>query len=333
VTARCRHWPASGSLAALALLSGAALAPAAEPDQAGTRTACVEAETCTLVHAVSRTGGVDRVALTERPAARADPSQPFAGWMPWVHAPADLRSLSARGGSVRIERITEAGAFLLRAVPGVQVADEPDALLVLLTVDPLRAGPPPGLPEPIAVAQKRKLLTPAQEARAAKESQAQRARNRALTDAWAAFARAPTDRAARARLLDALGGGASALDPQTFLSPEQRNALRRAGLALDGRIVLEDGSGPGVAFRLRVEAVPLERVAREWNAGLRALVNPLERVPRPHLVVAPASRHDEVTFTLDVKEGDEDRMSQVSRRLLAIPGLSTDDKQLPPPSL
>jgi hypothetical protein len=305
----------------------------AEPGEPGTRTACVEPETCTLVQALSRAGGVERVALTERPAARADPAQPFAGWMAWVHAPAELRSVTQKGGAVRIERITEAGAFLLRAVPGVQVADEPDALLVFLTVDPLRAGSPPVLPEAVAVAQARKLLTPAQEARAARESQAQRASNRALTEAWAAFARAPADRAARARLLDALGGDASALDPQTFLTPEQRNALRRAGLALDGRIVLEDGSGPGVAFRLRVESVPLERVVREWNAGLRALVNPLERVPRPHLLVAPASRHDEVSFTFDVREGEEDRMSQVTRRLLAIPGLSTDDKQLPPPAL
>jgi hypothetical protein len=237
------------------------------------------------------------------------------------------------GGSLRIERPTEAGTFLLRAVPGVKVADEPDALLVLLTVDPLRTGVPANLPEPIAIAQERKLLTQAQEARAAHEAQAQRSRSKVLTDAWTAFTHSPGDRTARTRLVDALGGDVSALDAQSFLTPEQRAALRQAGLALEGRIFLEDAAGPGIAYRLHVEAVPLEQVVREWNAGLRALVNPLERVPRPLLQVATGRRHEEVSFTLDVKGGDEDRMSQVVRRLLAVPGLSTDGKQLPPPGL
>ena len=322
---------AGATCALLALSIPAMLAGAGE--EPGTRTACVAADACTLVATLSRTDGLDTVSLTDRVPARLDASQPFAAWMPWVRAPERLRDRSRRGESVRIERITEAGAFLLRAVPSVEVAGEPDALLVLLTVDPLRAGTAPALPEAITVARERKLLTPAQEARAAREGQAQRARDRAVAEAWAAFWRAPQDRGARGRLLDALGGDAPALDADTFLTSEQRTALRRAGLALDGRIVLEDGSSPGVAFRLRVEAVPLERVARDWNAGLGALVNPLERVPRPMLLAAPPSRFDEVSFTLDVREGEEERMSQVTRRLLTIPGLSTDGKRLPPPSL
>jgi hypothetical protein len=263
----------------------------------------------------------------------ADARQAFAGWMAWPHAPAALRTRVWHGGSLRIERPTEGGTFLLRAVPSVRLADEPDSLLVLVTVDPLRTGMPPTLPEPIAIARERKLLSPEQEARAARESQAQHMRSKALTDAWTAFTRSPADRAARTRLVEALGTDSTALDAASFLTPEQRASLRRAGLALEGRIVLEDGAGPGVTYRLRVEGVPLEQVAREWNAGLRALVNPLERVPRPVLLVAPGHRYEEVSFTLDVKEGDEDRMSQVVRRLLAVPGLSTDGKELPPPGL
>jgi hypothetical protein len=309
------------------------LAARGAPEEPGPRPACVAPDTCTLVRPVARAEGVETVAFTDRPPVHADPSQPFAGWMPWLHAPEKLRTRAWHGESVRIERVTEAGTFLLRVVPGVRVADEADALLVLVLVDPLRTGTPAGLPEPIAIARERKLLTPEQERQAERESQAQRGRARALTNAWLAFARAPAERTARARLLESIANDATALDPASFLTPAQRTALRQAGLALEGRIVLEDGGSPAVAFRLRVEAVPLEQVAREWNAGLRALVNPLERVPRPLLLVTPGHRHDEVSFTLDVLEGDEDRMSQVARRLLAIPGLSTDGKQLPPPAL
>jgi hypothetical protein len=293
----------------------------------------VAAETCTLVHPVSSAGGVETVALVERATSRADAKQPFAGWMAWPHAPPILRTQVWHGGSLRIERPTEAGTFLLRAVPGVKVADEPDALLVLLTFDPLRTGVPANLPEPIAIAQERKLLTKEQETRAVHEAQAQRTRSKALTDAWTAFTHSPGDRAARTRLIDALGGDVSALDVESFLTPEQRAALRQAGLALEGRIFLEDSSAPGISYRLHVEAVPLGQVVREWNAGLRALVNPLERVPRPVLQVVTGRRHEEVSFTLDIKGGEEDRMSQVVRRLLAVPGLSTDGKQLPPPGL
>jgi hypothetical protein len=305
----------------------------AAPEESALRPACVSPDACTLVRPVARAAGVESVAFSDRPPLRVDPSQPFAGWLPWLHAPEGLRTRAWHGESVRIERVTEAGTFLLRVVPSVRVAEEPEALLVQLLVDPLRTGTPAPLPEAIAIARERKLLSPEQERQAERESQAQRGRVRALTDAWLAFARSPAERSARARLLDSIGNEASALQTATFLTPAQRTALRQAGLALEGRILLEDGGQPAVAFRLRVEAVPLEQVAREWNAGLRALVNPLERVPRPLLLVAPGHRHEEVSFTLDVLEGDQDRMSQVARRLLAVPGLSTDGKQLPPPAL
>jgi len=311
------------------------LAPDARgaPEEAAPHPVCVAVDTCLLVRPVSTAGGVETVALLERAAPRADAKQPFAGWLTWAHAPARLTEKVWHGGSLRIERATEAGTFLLRAVPSVRLADEPDSLLVLLTFDPLRIGVPQGLPEPIAIAQERKLLTAEQQARAARQSQLEGNRTRALTDAWGAFARAPADPGVRHHLVEALGAQTATLDPDTFLTPEQRTALRQAGLALEGRIVLEDAVGPGIAYRLRVEGVPLEEVVRQWNAGLRALVNPLERVPRPLLLVPTARRHEEVSFTLDVKDGDEGRMSQVVRRLLAVPGLSTDGKELPPPAL
>lgn len=321
----------SVSVTALALLTGRA---SAAPELGPARPACVAADTCTLVRPASiADGGVESVILLDSKPQRAEANRPYAGWMAWTHAPAGVRAQVLQGGSLLIERPTEAGTFLLRAVPRVEVADEKDALLVLVTLDPLRPGTPALLPEPIAIAQDRKLLTPAQLSRTAQESQAQRGRTKALTDAWTALTRSPMDRSARTKLVNALGADVPGLDSDTFLTPEQRVQLRRAGLGLEGRIVLEDAHAKGVSYRLRVEAVPLEQVAREWNAGLRALVNPLERVPRPVLLVAPGRRYEEVTFTLEVKEGDEDRMSQVVKRLLAVPGLSTDGKTLPAPAL
>jgi len=305
----------------------------AAPADAGVQLACVAEDVCTLVQHVSSSAHVETVALLEHPVARVDARGPFAGWFGWAHAPAATRERVWRGASVRVERPTEAGTFLLRTVPGVRLAGEEDALLVFLTVDPLRTGTAEEIPEALALAQQRGLLTAEQEARVARERQAQRARTKALLEAWGAFTQAPANHAARARLVDALGGDTASLQADSVLTADQRTALRRAGLALEGRIVLEDGPGPGIAYRLRVEAVPLEQVVREWNAGLRALVNPLERVPRPLLLVAPARRHEEVSFTLDVTDGEEARMSQVVRRLLAIPGLSTEGKELPPPGL
>ena len=311
-----------------------ALPPAsAAPADAGVQLACVAEDACTLVQPVASSGGVATVALLDRAAPRADMHQPFAGWFSWKDAPSELRERVLRGGAVRLERPTEAGTFLLRTVPAVHLDGPEEALLVFLTVDPLRPGTPVELPEAIALAQQRGLLDREQEERVAREVLAQRARTRALLEAWASFTRAPGNPGTRARLVAALGGDTTALDPYTFLTAEQRTALRRAGLALEGRILLEDGPTKGIAYRLRVEAVPLEQVAREWNAGLRALVNPLERVPRPLLLVAPARRHEEVTFSLDVTDGEEARMSQVVRRLLAIPGLSEEGKLLPPPGL
>jgi len=96
--------------------------------------------------------------------------------------------------------------------------------------------------------------------------------------------------------------------------------------------VLEDL--PGDAYRIRVEAVPLSQLVEDWNAGLRALVSRLERVPRPRFHVMPGHRHDEVSFSLDVRSDvDETRVSQVARRLAEVPGLEPDGTDLPPPGL
>ena len=91
---------------------------------------------------------------------------------------------------------------------------------------------------------------------------------------------------------------------------------------------------PGDAYRLRVEGVPLDQLVEDWNAGLRALVGRLERVPRPRFRILPGHRHDEVSFTLEVRSDVEEmRLSQVARRLAEVPGLERDGSELPPPGL
>jgi hypothetical protein len=136
----------------------------------------------------------------------------------------------------------------------------------------------------------------------------------------------------QAKLLDTLGSPPAPLRPEQFLTEAQRTQLRRRGHALEGRILVEDL--PGDAYRLRVEAVPLDQLVEDWNAGLHGLVSRLERVPRPRFHVRPGHRHDEASFTLDVRSDvDETRVSQVARRLREIPGLEQDGTDLPPPAL
>jgi hypothetical protein len=99
--------------------------------------------------------------------------------------------------------------------------------------------------------------------------------------------------------LDTLGAAPAPLHPEQFLTEAQRTELRRRGHALEGRILVEDL--PGDWYRLRVEGVPLDQLVEEWNAGLHGLVGRLERVPRPRFHVRSGHRHDEVSFTLDVR--------------------------------
>jgi hypothetical protein len=66
----------------------------------------------------------------------------------------------------------------------------------------------------------------------------------------------------------------------------------------------------------------VEQVVREWNAGLRGPASGIEDVPRPGLEFDRAHRHDDVSFTLDVRNDVPlTRADQVLQRLLAVPGV------------
>ena len=294
---------------------------------------CLEPGVCTPVTRLGQTGGVERVRHTERLPARVEPGAPFGAWMTWPRPPEAVRQRVAQRQPVQFGAVIPAARLRLAVAPGLVTEPEDSGVLAFLTADPLAGRTEPvALPEAVAAAASLELLTPAQRAEVDRWRAAATEWQSRLASAWAAFARAPRTASTRTTLLDTLGAGPIPLLPERFLTQAQRTELRRRGHALEGRIVVEDLSAD--AYRLRVEAVPLDQLVEDWNAGLRGLVGRLERVPRPRFHVLPGHRHDEVSFSLDVRSDvDETRVSQVARRLAEVPGLERSGTDLPPPGL
>lgn len=301
---------------------------AASPDMV-----CLEPGVCTAVTRLGREGAVERVRHTERLPAHVPPGAAFAAWMGWPAPPEAVRRSVEQRQPVQFQTVIPAARLRLAVAPGLVTAAPEGGVLAFLSADPLAGGDAPlALPEAVAGAESLELLTPAQRAEVSRWRTAASAWQARLEGAWTAFARSPRTAATRAKLLDTLAAAPAPLLPASFLTEAQRSELRRRGHALEGRIVVEDLS-PDV-YRLRVEGVPLDQLVEEWSSGLHALVGKLERVPRPRFQVRPGHRHDEATFTLDVRsDGDESRVSQVARRLAQIPGLEAGGADLPPPGL
>ena len=294
---------------------------------------CLEPGVCTPVIRLGGAGGSERVQHTERLPAHVEPGAPFAAWMTWPRPPEAVRRRVEQGQPVQLRAVIPAARLRLSVAPGLLTEGSQPGVLAFLSADPLAGGSEPlALPEPIAGAESLELLTGQQKAAVGRWRTTASSWQSRVAAEWAAFTRAPRTASVRAKLLDTLGAQPAPLVPEQFLTEAQRTELRRRGHALEGRILVEDLSGD--AYRLRVEGVPLDHLVEEWNAGLHGLVGRLERVPRPRLHVRPGHRHDETSFTLDVRSDvDETRVSQVARRLLQVPGLETDGTQLPPPGL
>ena len=301
---------------------------AASPD-----VVCLDPGVCTPVTRLGRQGGVDVVRHTERLPARIEPGAPFAAWMTWPRPPEGVRRRVEQRQPVELRAVIPAARLRLTIAPGLVTEGESPGVLAFLSADPLAGGgEPPALPESVAAAESLKLLTPAQKSEVGRWRAAASSWQSRLEGEWGAFTRSPRTASVRSKLLDTLGAAPAPLHPEKFLTEAQRTELRRRGHALEGRILVEDLSGD--AYRLRVEGVPLDQLVEEWNAGLHGLVGRLERVPRPRFHVRPGHRHDEVSFTLDVRSDvDETRVSQVAGRLREIPGLEMDGTELPPPGL
>jgi len=294
---------------------------------------CLDVGVCTPISRLGKQGDAELVRHTERLPAHIEAGTPFAAWMTWPRPPEAVRKQVQQKQPVEARAVIPAARLRLAVAPGVLTEGTEPGVLVFLSADPLAgANTPLALPEAIAGAESLDLLTPAQKSEVGRWRTAAASWQSRLASEWTAFTRAPRTASVRTKLLDTLGNPPAALVPEQFLTEAQRKELRRKGHALEGRIVVEDLQGD--AYRLRVEGVPLDQLVEEWNAGLHGLVGRLERVPRPRFQVRPGHRHDEVTFTLDVRSDiDELRMSQVARRLSAIPGLEADGTQLPPPGL
>lgn len=294
---------------------------------------CLEPGVCTPVTRLGKTGEVERVRHTERLPTRIEPGDPFGAWMTWPRPPEAVRRRVQQRQPVLLRAFIPAAGLRLAVAPGLVTEPGDSGVLAFLSADPLSGRTEPvALPEAVAAAASLELLTAAQRAEVERWRAAAREWQSRLASAWTAFARSPRTASTRTTLLDTFGAEPIPLLPERFLTEAQRTELRRRGHALEGRIGLEDLSAD--AYRLRVEAVPLDQLVEDWNAGLSGLVGRLERVPRPRFHVVPGHRHDEVSFTLDVRSDvDETRVSQVARRLAEVPGLERGGTDLPPPVL
>ena len=293
---------------------------------------CLDAGVCTPVSRLGKQGEAELVRHTERLPAHIEPGTPFAGWMTWPRPPEAVRRQVLQKQPVEFRAVIPAARLRLAVAPGLLTEGSEPGVLVFLSADPLAgASTSLALPEAIAGAESLDLLTPAQKSEVGRWRTAAASWQSRLASEWTAFTRAPRAGSVRTKLLDTLGGPPVPPMPE-FLTEAQRTELRRRGHALQGRILVEDLSAD--AYRLRVEGVPLDQLVEEWNAGLHGLVGRLERLPRPRFQVRPGHRHDEVSFTVDVRSDVEEmRLSQVARRLAEIPGLVQDGAQLPPPGL
>ena len=324
----CLHTEAAGTVPAPVLAVLLVLLAASSPD-----VVCLDAGVCTPVTRLGRQDGADVVRHTERLPARIEPGTPFAAWMTWPRPPEAVRRQVLQKQPVELRAVIPAGRLRLAVAPAIVTEGSEQGVLVFLSADPLAGGSKPlALPEAIAGAESLNLLSSAQKSEVGRWRTAAESWQSRLASEWTAFTRAPRTASVRTKLLDTLGSPPRPPVPEQFLTEAQRTELRRKGHALEGRILVEDL--PGDAYRLRVEGVPLDQLVEDWNAGLHGLVGRLERVPRPRFHVRPGHRHDEVSFTLDVRSDvDETRVSQVARRLAQIPGLEMDGTELPPPGL
>jgi len=322
------HAPPAGTVPSPVPVVLLVLLAASSPD-----VVCLDAGVCTPITRLGSSGGAEVVRHTERLPARVEPATAFAAWMTWPRPPEAVRRQVLQKQPVELRAVIPAARLRLAVAPGIVTEGSEPGVLVFLSSDPLAgASTPPALPEAITGAESLGLLSPAQKSEVGRWRSAAASWQSRLANEWTAFTRAPRTASFRTKLLDTLGSVPASPTPERFLTEAQRTELRRKGHALEGRIAVEDLQGD--AYRLRVEAVPLDQLVEEWNSGLHGLVGRLERVPRPRFHVRPGHRHDEVSFTLDVRSDvDETRVSQVARKLSEIPGLEQDGTQLPPPGL
>jgi Spy/CpxP family protein refolding chaperone len=309
------------------------------------RAVCTPRGVCITLQEEERTAeGVSVVRMEEKLPRRIAPEGALSLWLAWPLEPERRLQLVFRAADFQVHLETPAGRFELFAPPLTFVRRTPGdspAVLVHVSFDPAGKGElKAAVNEVVAAAQARGLLTPEQQQVLATRQRSLEVRLPALVRAMESFRAKPTDPKTRDTFLSTLADfpgeemdlGSPAIAPETFLTASQRTTLRKAGYELMGRRRLEHPGTSELAYRLHLEAYSLEQLVREWNAGLRGPASGIERMPRPALDFDRSRRHEDVSFTLDVRnDGGITRMDQVLRRLLAVPGVRlAPGEPLPP---
>jgi hypothetical protein len=335
----------TGWLATLGL--GLTLVTSAAPPRVQLpRAVCNMRGTCITLQEEERTAeGASLLRLEEKLPRRIAPGGAFSLWLAWPMEPERQRQFILRAAAFQVHMETSSGRFELFVPPLVLVRRapaEPPAALVLVSFDPAGKGElKAAVNEVVAAAEARGLLTPEQQQVLAARQKSLEGRLPGLVRAMESFRARPADPKTRETFLSTLVAfpgeeidlGDPAIAPETFLTASQRTTLRKAGYEVMGKRRLEHPGTPGLAYRLHIEACSVEQLVREWNAGLRGPASGIESVPRPALEFDRARRHDDVSFTLDVRnDGEGTRMHQVLRRLLEVPGVRlAPGEPLPPP--
>lgn len=309
------------------------------------RAVCNPRGVCITLWEEERTAeGISLLRMEEKLPRRIAPEGAFSLWLAWSMEPERQRQLVFRAADFQVLLGTPAGRFELFAPALVLVRRTPGealAALVLVSFDPARKGEPKAaVNEVVAAAEARGLLTQEQQQVLAARQKSLEDRLPGLVRAMESFRARPADPKTRDTFLSTLMAypgeemdlGSRAIAPETFLTAAQRTTLRKAGHEVTGRRWLEYPGTAGLAYRLHIEACSLEQLVREWNAGLRGPTSGIERIPRPALDFDRSRRHEDVSFTLDVRSDVEStRMHQVLRRLLAVPGVRlAPGEPLPP---
>ncbi|HVG60167.1 MAG TPA: hypothetical protein VNA24_16535 [Hyalangium sp.] len=334
----------TGWLATLGL--GLTLVTSASPPRVQLpRAVCNTRGVCITLQEEERTAdGVSLLRMEEKLPRRLAPEGAFSLWLAWPMEAERQRQIVYRAAPFHVLLETPSGRFELFAPPLVLVRRTPaetPAALVLVSFDPAGKGElKAAVNEVVAAAEARGLLTPEQQQALAARQKSLEGRLPGLVLAMESFRAKPTDPKARETFLSTLVAfpgeemdlGARSISPESFLTASQRTTLRNAGYEVMGRRWMEYPGTPELAYRLHIEACSVEQLVREWNAGLRGPASGIERVPRPGLDFDRARRHDDVSFTLDVRNDVEGtRMHQVLRRLLAVPGVRlAPGEPLPP---
>lgn len=284
--------------------------------------------------------------LDEKLPARFPENKAFSVWLAWPRDEEQQRYFPSLQTPFQTAMTTPEGRLEFFVADKVMVrrkADEPPAFLVHVSYDPATTG---GVQAPmhelIVAAVEHKLLDDEQQKDLRLRQVIFETRRGALLASMKNFMARPSGPKERSQFLYYLGTvpvspfavpNSPRYSPEGLLTGAQRTALRKAGYEVVGKSSLKYSDTSEQAYQLQLQAYSVEQLVREWNAGLRGPAAGIENLPRPPLDFDRVHRHDDVSFTLDVRnDGGISRMEQVYQRLLQVPGVRQGAGEPLPPA-